>query len=659
LDGGAYVSLIDNGGIQHTLSGSRIVSQSGTAITVDPDFTSLGAGTWRVEVINGSGLASGYYSFQVAPVAATPTISSVSPAEPQATDGDQNFTIYGSNFDSGAYVSLIDNGGVQHALSGSRIVSQSATAITVDPNFTSLGAGTWQVQVVNPIGTTSSWFSFQVVAPAGVQSGVDYNVYGNGATATVGVDLSGIKAAGKKFVGEYIGTADNFGYLRPADVEALTAEGLQIVSLFERSPTSASYFTLANADFDAADAINAAEIAGQPPGSAIYFTVDFDPGTDQASLSAIDNYFREIRKDFDQYLSAHPGVKYDIGVYAAGDVLPTIMNDATVGASYSWLAEPFGPYPYPTANLAQTQDSTPGNPILIGNIQVDLDEAYTVNFGQWNGSSGSGISLSITAPTNAATYSTTNGVISLSGSASGGAGVNLVLWINAQTGGAGTAIGTTAWSANEIGLAIGSNVITVIAYDAAGDQSAATLTVTYTPISAAVISLDGALTFEAVPVGSTVENVLMIRNTGTTVLNVTSLTCPSGFSGSFAGGISPGGFNNVLISFAPTLPASYAGTIVVTSDAGGGSHTIAVSGSGLSTNPILNPPIAIGVKIQAGNALLTTWPTNARGFQLEFATDLGPSAIWTPVGTTAGVVNGRYAWTNAVTGQRMFFRLHQ
>jgi hypothetical protein len=70
----------------------------------------------------------------------------------------------------------------------------------------------------------------------------------------------------------------------------------------------------------------------------------------------------------------------DIGVYGPGNVLPTIMGDASVGASYSWVAEPFG-YAYSPANLAQTQDSTPSNPISIGGIGVDLDEAYTTNFG--------------------------------------------------------------------------------------------------------------------------------------------------------------------------------------------------------------------------------------------------------------------------------------
>ena len=341
------------------------------------------AGTWSVRVNNPDGQSSASVNFSVnAQTALTPSISAVSPAQPFATDGNQNFTIYGSSFDSTAYVNLDDNGGTVHPLSGSRIISQDSTHIIVNPNFTTLGVGMWKAQVVNGSGTPSAWFSFQVVVAPGTQLGVDYADYGNGGSATTGVDVPGIKAAGKQFVGEYIGTADNYGYLRPADVVALTSQGLQIVSIFERTPTSASYFTLANADYDATVAIAAAIKAGQPSGSAIYFTVDFDPGSISASLSAIDGYFQEIRKDFNQYFNAHPGITYDIGVYAPGNVLPTIMSDASVSASYSWVAEPFG-YPYSSANLAQVQDSTGANPILIGGIDVDLDVAYTANFGQW------------------------------------------------------------------------------------------------------------------------------------------------------------------------------------------------------------------------------------------------------------------------------------
>jgi autotransporter-associated beta strand protein len=99
-------------------------------------------------------------------VAATPTISSVSPPQPQAADGDQHFTINGIDFDGSAYVNLIDNGGVTHQMSGARILSLSSTQITIDPNFTSAGAGPWQAQVVNGSGQVSGWYPFPVVVAA-------------------------------------------------------------------------------------------------------------------------------------------------------------------------------------------------------------------------------------------------------------------------------------------------------------------------------------------------------------------------------------------------------------------------------------------------------------------------------------------------------------
>ncbi len=187
-------------------------------------------------------------------------------------------------------------------------------------------AGNWSFSVSDAGYPTTSWpqpiTSTETLQPylvnnsqtQGVEYGVDYR--DSGATATTGVNVSGITTAQKQFVGEYLGTAGDDGYLRPADVVAL--QGLQIVSLYERSPTSTAYFTTANADADASGAIAAAIEAGQPCGSAIYFTIDYDPGTNSTALSAIDSYFREIRTYFNAYFSAHPGVDYEIGVYGPG-----------------------------------------------------------------------------------------------------------------------------------------------------------------------------------------------------------------------------------------------------------------------------------------------------------------------------------------------------
>ncbi len=89
-------------------------------------------------------------------------------------------------------------------------------------------------------------------------------------------------------------------------------------------------------------------------------------------------------------------------------------------------------------------------------------------------------SVSISNPTTAASYATTSATIDLSGAASDDRGVTLVGWSNAA-GGSGTATGTDNWSVSGIALVEGSNVITVSARDAAGNESMDTITVTYTP----------------------------------------------------------------------------------------------------------------------------------------------------------------------------------
>ncbi len=189
---------------------------------------------------------------------------------------------------------------------GTANIIYSATGLTGN-TFTiptgHLNSGTnyrWNMTTVNSAGEGSvgNTLYFQTTGgtgqPLATEYGLDYRA--PGASATTGVNISAIKASGKQFIGEYIGTASNDGYLRPADVTALANQGLQIVSIFERNPTSLGYFTIAQADSDASDAIQAAMDAGQPSGSAIYFTVDFDPGSGASALSTIDGYFREMRR---------------------------------------------------------------------------------------------------------------------------------------------------------------------------------------------------------------------------------------------------------------------------------------------------------------------------------------------------------------------------
>jgi predicted secreted hydrolase len=87
-------------------------------------------------------------------------------------------------------------------------------------------------------------------------------------------------------------------------------------------------------------------------------------------------------------------------------------------------------------------------------------------------------SIGITSSTSSASYTTGSAFLTLQGTASDNVGVTQVTWTNSR-GGSGTATGTTSWSASGIALQSGSNVLTVIARDAAGNTAATTLTATY------------------------------------------------------------------------------------------------------------------------------------------------------------------------------------
>jgi len=77
-------------------------------------------------------------------------------------------------------------------------------------------------------------------------------------------------------------------------------------------------------------------------------------------------------------------------------------------------------------------------------------------------------SLTITAPS-ASSISTSSGSIAFSGTASDNVGVTSVTW-STNTGGSGTANGTSQWTAS-IPLLVGSNTVTIRAWDAAGNVS--------------------------------------------------------------------------------------------------------------------------------------------------------------------------------------------
>lgn len=103
------------------------------------------------------------------------------------------------------------------------------------------------------------------------------------------------------------------------------------------------------------------------------------------------------------------------------------------------------------------------------------------------------------------------------------------------------------------------------------------------PTPASAIALTGNMTFGGVTVGTSTTSTLTIANTGTADLAVTSVTYPTGFSGTFTSGTIPAnGAQAVTVTFAPTAAQAYSGNITVTGNQASGTNTIAVSGTGVA-----------------------------------------------------------------------------
>ena len=87
--------------------------------------------------------------------------------------------------------------------------------------------------------------------------------------------------------------------------------------------------------------------------------------------------------------------------------------------------------------------------------------------------------IAIDFPTLQQSFWTEDAVVNVSGTASDDGSLERVEWSNSR-GGGGAATGTTVWSASGIALQLGVNVITVTAFDAKGNSSTDTLSVTRT-----------------------------------------------------------------------------------------------------------------------------------------------------------------------------------
>jgi hypothetical protein len=69
---------------------------------------------------------------------------------------------------------------------------------------------------------------------------------------------------------------------------------------------------------------------------------------------------------------------------------------------------------------------------------------------------------------------------------------------------------------------------------------------------------------------------------------------------------------------------------------------------------IIPPQLTI---IRSGTNVTLTWPTNATGFTLEFATNLVSPIFWNTNSPAPVVINRQNTVTNPIPGTHQFFRL--
>ncbi len=126
-----------------------------------------------------------------------------------------------------------------------------------------------------------------------------------------------------------------------------------------------------------------------------------------------------------------------------------------------------------------------------------------------------------------------------------------------------------------------SGTITVHANAASGTNTRSCSGIGVGEPAESVIRLSGNLSFGEVTVGESAQRTLTIHNDGDAALNVSSISYPTGFSGSWSGSISAGNSRNVTVTFRPTEVRSYSGTVTVRSNAASGTNTRSCSGSGV------------------------------------------------------------------------------
>jgi hypothetical protein len=221
--------------------------------------------------------------------------------------------------------------------------------------------------------------------------------------------------------------------------------------------------------------------------------------------------------------------------------------------------------------------------------------------------------IAITSPV----LDSTSPSVDLTGTASDNRAVTQVTWTNSR-GGTGIASGTTSWSASRIVLQPGQNVLTATARDAAGNSTAASVTVTFTDITPPTVAVT------APAAGATVGGMVTVSAGSIDDVQVAAVQ------------FAVDGVN--LGSELTTAPYAVAWNTMTAVD---GNHTLTAVARDGAGNVTTSAPISVVVSNTAGPAPLL--------FNGSFETFSGTLATgWSLV--TDGVVGSVAAADTGVTG---------
>jgi len=201
---------------------------------------------------------------------------------------------------------------------------------------------------------------------------------------------------------------------------------------------------------------------------------------------------------------------------------------------------------------------------------------------------------------NVAQSSVSDPAFSWTGASDSDSGVKGYYWYFGTSSSGNPNNWTTSAGCDPSSVSYGTYYLRVKTEDNVGNQSAAqTLFVfRYTAAPTRIIRLDGDLAFGSVQVGSSAQRTLTIYNDGNSTLSVSSISYPSGFSGSWSGTIGAGSSHDVTVTFSPSSATTYSGNVSVSSDATSGTNTRSISGTG---TPVTTRIIRLDGDLSFGN----------------------------------------------------------